>query len=64
MLCGAITFGIFWERAAGNKLSVSIDEKGVHLPVTAKRRFIPWTEVDEVMFRFGTLSIECVGNHL
>jgi hypothetical protein len=63
-LVAAIVFGLFWERASGNKLFIHVDEDGIRLPVTAKRRFIPWTEVEEIIYRFGTLSIECVGNHL
>ena len=64
ILLAAIAFGMFWERASDNKLFIYIDEEGARLPVTAKRRFLPWTEIDEIMYRFGTLSIECVGNHL
>lgn len=64
ILAAALLFGLFWERSSGNKLAIHIDDEGVRLPVTSKKRFIPWTEVDEVIYRFGTLTIECVGNHL
>jgi hypothetical protein len=34
------------------------------LPVTARKRFLPWTIIDEVVLRYSTLSIECVENKL
>jgi hypothetical protein len=64
VLSAAITFAIFWERASTQALFVHVDDNGIMLPVTARKRFIPWTEVDQVTLRYGTLSIECVGNRL
>jgi hypothetical protein len=36
---------------------------GLRLPVV-RRRFIPWTEIDNVVLRYGTVTINCLDNHL
>jgi hypothetical protein len=63
VLSVAILFALYWERAAGNKLYIHIDEEGIKLPVT-RRRFIRWSEVEQVILRYGTLTIDCFDNHL
>ncbi len=64
VLVAAIVFSLYWERDAGQQLHVRVDESGVHLPVTARRRFIAWKEIDQVMLRYGVLSIDCIDNKL
>lgn len=64
VLSAAVLFAIFWERAAGQKLFIHIDDSGIMLPVTARKRFIPWVVVEEVVLRYGTLSVECLQNRL
>ena len=59
-----ILFSLYWERSGGGKLSIVIDDEGLKLPVTARKRFIPWTEVDQVVFRFGTLTADLADNRL
>ncbi len=62
-LCAALAFALFWERKSGNQLFVHVDNDGLSLPVV-RRRFIPWKEVDAVVLRFGTITINCLDNHL
>ncbi len=64
VLSASVAFGLFWERAAGNALLVQIDENGVRLPVTARTRFLKWTEVEHVVLKFGAITINCVDNRL
>ena len=64
VLSAAILFAIFWERASGQALVIHVDENGIQLPVTSRKRFIPWVEVEQVILRYGTLSIECLENRL
>jgi len=64
VLSAAILFALFWERAAGQTLVIQIDETGIKLPVTSRKRFIAWVEVEDVVLRYGTLSIECLENRL
>ena len=61
-LSAGLIFGIFWERKSAETLYVHIDDEGLRLPVM-RRKFIPWTEVENVVMRFGTLTINCVDNH-
>ncbi len=64
VLSAAILFALYWERSANKSQSIYIDDEGVKLPVTSRRRFIPWTGIEQVVLRFGTLSIDCVDNRL
>ena len=59
----AILFALYWERKKGSTLYVHVDDKGLRLPVV-RRRFIPWVEVEQVLLRFGTLTINLADNHL
>lgn len=61
-LCAGLIFAVYWERKSAETLYVHVDEKGLRLPVT-RRRFIPWVEVENIVWRFGTLTINCVDNH-
>jgi len=61
----AVAFAMFWERASSNAAQViHIDDTGIKLPVTSRKRFIDWLETDSVILRYGTLSIECTDNRL
>lgn len=61
-LSAAILFALYWERAGGGTLAVHIDDEGIQLPVTTRKRFKPWTEVEAVILRFGTLTIDFTDN--
>jgi len=61
-LCAGLVFAIYWERKSAETLYIHVDEDGLRLPVT-RRRFLPWVEVENVVMRFGTLTINCVDNH-
>ncbi len=62
-LSAGLLFALYWERKSGATLSVHIDDTGIRLPVV-RRRSLRWTEVDQVVYRFGTLTINCADNHL
>ena len=63
VLSAGLVFALYWERKAGGTLYVHVDDTGLRLPVV-RRRFLRWTEVDEVVYRFGTLTINTADNHL
>jgi hypothetical protein len=63
VLSVGILFAMYWERRSGAVLYVHADEEGLRLPVL-RRRNLPWTEVEEVVLRFGILTINCTDNHL
>ena len=58
-----LIFAIYWERRSASLLYIHIDETGLRLPVV-RRRFLPWSEVEDVVLKFGTLTINCADNHL
>jgi hypothetical protein len=64
ILSAAVLFAIFWERGSNSSMAVRIDKEGVKLPVTARKRFIPWQDIEQVLFKFGTLTINCCDNRL
>ena len=64
VLSASLIFGLYWERASGNALSVIVDENGVRVPVSGRQRFLKWTEIEQIVLRFGALTINCVDNRL
>lgn len=60
----AILFAVFWEYSVGNVQTIRIDEEGIKLPVTSRKRSISWPEVEKVILRFGILTIDCEDNRL
>lgn len=64
MIALAILFAIYWETVSDNTLYITVDEKGIKLPVTSRRRTLAWWEIQHVIFRFGILTIDCYDNRL
>ncbi len=64
VLAAAILFSIFWERSSSQVQIIRIDEQGIKLPITSRKRSLNWPEVERVILRFGTLTIDCEDNRL
>ncbi|MBC7553694.1 MAG: hypothetical protein H7257_06915 [Taibaiella sp.] len=64
VLGAAVCFAFFWERASNTMQYVHLGHDGIKLPVESRRRFIQWVDVETVLFKFGTLSIDCTDNKL
>lgn len=64
ILGAAMLFALFWEQRAGRLQVIRIDEQGIKLPATSRRRNIGWPEVERVILRFGILTIDCEDNRL
>jgi hypothetical protein len=64
LMAATLLFALYWEQQDGAALSVRIDETGVKLPVASRRRQLSWTEVEQVLFRFGTLTVNCYNNSM
>ncbi len=64
VLSAAIIFALYWERKGSSALYIHISDKGVNLPVTSRKRFIQWQEIDQVVLRYDTLTIDCYNNQL
>ncbi len=62
VLSVVLLFAIFYERTASAGLTVCFADDGIHLPATSRKRLILWTEIEEIIFRYDTLSIDCTDN--
>jgi len=63
ILAVVILLAFYWEKGSGEQ-HVYISEEGIKLPFSSRKRFIDWREVDSVLYRYGTLTVECEGNKL
>lgn len=59
ILSVAIMFALYWESTGDKPQYIIVDKDGVKLPLTSRKRFIGWVEIEKVMLRFGTLTIDC-----
>lgn len=57
-------FAFFYEQKASAALFVVFEEDAVYLPASARRKQLEWTEVERVLLRHGTITIDCVNNFL
>lgn len=64
LMSAVVIFALVRERMAGIGSNITIDEKGIFLPLASRNKFLPWREIASVILRFGILSIEYTGNHL
>lgn len=64
LMSAALVFSLFWERAGDTAIMVSLNSTGIRLPVTSRKRFLHWYEVEQVLLRHGVLTIDCYDNHL
>ncbi len=64
VLSAGIAFAMYWERQAGGAQYINISEDGIKLPIASRTRFVEWTEVNAVILRFGTLTVDCLDNRL
>jgi len=63
VLSASILMALLWENGENNLL-IRVDEQGIKLPVTSRKRFIDWSEVEKVLLRYGTLTVDCADNRL
>jgi hypothetical protein len=64
VLSTAILFALYWERTALAPMLVHIANDGVKLPATSRNRFLPWTEIEQVVYKYGILTVDCLNNTL
>lgn len=60
----AVGFSLWWESQPEGGVHVVLDDNGIKLPVTSRRRFINWQDAEQVIVRFGILTIDCDDNRL
>lgn len=64
LIAAAILFAIYWESVSDNTLYIHINDKGIKLPLTSRKKFVEWWEIEQVLLRFGILTIDCHDNRL
>lgn len=57
-------FAYFYEQKAQQALFVHIGKEQILLPATARKKQLAWTEIEKVLLRHGTLTIDCTNNYL
>jgi hypothetical protein len=55
----AIIFALYWEGSADKAQYIIVDNDGIKLPLTSRKRFVGWVEIEKVILRFGTLTVDC-----
>lgn len=64
LLAATIVFSLFWESGKKTNTSVLFTDSGTKLPVTSRRRHLNWHEIEQVLLRHGTITINCIDNRL
>lgn len=64
LLAATIIFSLFWENGKTTQLNVGVQDDGIKLPMTSRRRHINWTEIEKVLLRHGTITINCTDNRM
>ncbi len=59
-----IILALFWENSKNNQLTIEVDEHGIKFPATARKKGLAWWEVEQVLLRFGIITINCQDNRL
>lgn len=64
ILAATMIFSLTWETGKDTRLYVQVRDQGISLPVTSRRRSVAWLEVEKVLLRHGTITINCVDNRM
>jgi hypothetical protein len=64
VLTAAVIFALYWENNSKRTLSIRVDDEGIKLPVTSRKRGISWSDVNNVLLRYGILTVDCADNSL
>lgn len=64
VLSAAIVYAIWWEKQMQGDMKVIVDKNGIKLPATSRRKFVNWQDAEQVIIRFGVLTIDCYDNRL
>lgn len=61
---GALLFALLWEGNKVKKQAIQITVDKIKLPVTARRKSIEWYEIEKVILKYGTLTVNCVDGRM
>lgn len=60
----ALLFALLWEGNKAKKQVIQITVDKIKLPVTARRKNIEWFEIEKVILKYGTLTVNCVDGRM
>lgn len=60
----AICYALYWEKGKNEPMVIRVAQDGIKLPVTSRKKNISWPDVEKVLLRYGTLTIDCADNSL
>lgn len=61
---GALLFALLWEGNKASKQVIHITIDKIKLPVTSRRKNIEWYEIEKVILKYGTLTVNCVDGRM
>lgn len=64
ILALTLVLATLWEGSRNRMQLIHIDDQGIALPGTSRRRSLEWNEIQQVLLRFGVLTIDCYDDHL
>lgn len=64
LIAMTVFFALYWETVSDPTQYIRVTAAGIRLPVTSRSRLIAWSETEQVIFRFGILTINCYDNRL
>ena len=64
LMSAVIIFAIIRERRASQSGHIIIDEKGIAMHLATRSRLFNWKEIEGVLLRFGTLTVEFADNKM
>ena len=64
VILAASLFAIYWEGVSDTTLYIQFNDKGIRLPLTSRKKFIEWWEIERVLLKFGIITIDCHDNRL
>lgn len=64
VVMAALLFALFWENNSSISNAITIADNGVKLPANSKRRKMKWHEIENVIYKYNTLTINTVDGRL
>ncbi|NCX95077.1 MAG: hypothetical protein EBX41_01465 [Chitinophagia bacterium] len=59
-----LVFALYWEKKDDNFLTIEISEEGVKLPKALSYQMVAWSEINDVILKYGILTVSLTNNKL
>ena len=61
---GTLLFALLWEGKKGKDQTIITTEDHIKLPLASKRKNIKWYEIQNVILKFGILTVNCIDGNM